>query len=71
MPIGFLIGLTRARVALLVAGLAWFAGLEAPVAIRATIGALVVIAIAFDGLIDEQRIAHHAAPSRDRYHSAA
>lgn len=73
MPIGFLIGLTRARVALLVAGLAWFAGLEAPPVLRLTIGALVLAALAFDGLLDEQRIAHHTTTgyARGSYHSAA
>lgn len=58
--IGWLIGLTRVRVALLVAGLAWFIGLEATVWMRLGIGALVLLALSFDGLLDEARIAHPA-----------
>lgn len=56
MNIGLLIGLTRARVALLVAGLAWFFGLTADFPARLAIAGLVLAALVFDGLLDEQRI---------------
>lgn len=73
MNIGFLIGLTRARVAMIVAGLAWFIGLDATLTTRLLIGALVLVALFFDGVLDEQRIARHAAkaPPASHYHPAA
>ena len=72
MNIGLLIGLTRLRVALLIAGLAWFAGLAPTFPARLAIGALVLAALVFDGLLDEQRIGRTAKqPSHDRYHAAA
>jgi uncharacterized membrane protein YqjE len=70
VSIGFLIGLTRARVALIVMGLAWLFGLHAPPTIRITIAALVTAALLLDGLIDEQRIRHTAdtkQQARDTY----
>lgn len=67
-----LIGLTRARVALVVAGLAWFIGLTPPLPVRIAIGVLAVAAIAYDGLVDDQRIRHpHTTvpPQRNRAHA--
>ena len=73
MNIGFLIGLTRARVALLVCGLAWFAGVMPDLGTRLALAALVLVALAADGWLDEQRIARagpHEHP-RDRHTTAA
>lgn len=61
MNFGLLIGLTRARVALLAMGLAWLAGLMPEPPTRLAIAALVVIAVAADGWLDEQRIRHQPA----------
>lgn len=64
-----LIGLTRARVALLVAGLAWFIGLAPSLPVRLVIGVLVLVAITFDGFVDDQRIrstTDTVPPQRDR-----
>jgi hypothetical protein len=66
MNFGLLIGLTRARVALLIAGLAWFVGLDAPLAVRVLIAVLVIAGVAGDGWVDEQRIRHQPAPDRTR-----
>lgn len=72
MNFGLLIGLTRARVALLIAGLAWFVGLDASLAVRVGIAALVVIGVAGDGWVDEQRIRHrHEQPATDRTRTPA
>ncbi|MEE1813532.1 hypothetical protein PUR59_00505 [Streptomyces sp. SP18ES09] len=60
MSIGWLIGLTRARVFFLFAGLAWVFGLQAPLLIRLALVVLAAAAVAGDGLLDEQRIAHSA-----------
>ncbi|MFC8009134.1 hypothetical protein [Streptomyces cinereoruber] len=57
MSIGWLIGLTRARVFFLFAGLAWVFGLQAPALVRLALVLLAAIAVAGDGLLDEQRIA--------------
>ncbi|WP_405848107.1 hypothetical protein [Streptomyces niveus] len=67
MNIGLLIGLTRARVALLVAGLAWFFGLAPDFPARLAIAGLVLAALAFDGLLDEQRIGQ-TKTTADRQH---
>lgn len=58
MSLGWLIGLTRARVFFLFAGLAWVFGLQAPALVRLALVVLAVVAVAGDGLLDEQRIAH-------------
>lgn len=58
MGIGWLIGLTRLRVFAIFAGLAWVAGLEAPLLTRLVVVALALVAVMFDGYLDEQRIAH-------------
>lgn len=74
MTIGLLIGLTRARVFLLVAGLAWLVGLNVGLGVRLAIGGLVVAALLFDGFVDEQRIQRapsKAPPSADRYRTTA
>ncbi|MEW5658331.1 hypothetical protein ABGT92_23795 [Streptomyces cinereoruber] len=57
MSIGWLIGLTRARVFFLFAGLAWIFGLQAPALVRLALVLLAAIAVAGDGLLDEQRVA--------------
>lgn len=67
MNFGLLIGLTRARVALLIAGLAWFVGLDAPLAVRVLIAVLVIAGVTGDGALDEQRIRHRGEqPASDR-----
>lgn len=60
MSFGWLIGLTRARVFLIFAGLAWIFGIQAPALLRLAIVVLAAAAVSFDGLLDEQRIAHSA-----------
>lgn len=72
MNFGLLIGLTRARVALLIAGLAWFVGLDAPLAVRVLIAVLVIAGVTGDGWVDEQRIRHRpnrSATDRTRTHA--
>lgn len=72
MNIGLLIGLTRLRVALLIAGLAWFAGLAPTLPARCAIGVLVLAALVFDGLLDEQRISRNTKTTpNDHYRTAA
>jgi len=68
LPVNLLIGLTRARVALLVAGLAWFLGFNPPLAVRIVIGILAVAAIAFDGLVDDQRVRTATVPPQRTSH---
>ncbi|GES27900.1 hypothetical protein AB0G60_02740 [Streptomyces angustmyceticus] len=70
MQLGLLIGLTRARVALLIAGLAWFVGLDAPIGIRTLIALLILAGIAADGLVEDQRT-KIPAPAPTRYDTAA
>lgn len=53
MNFSLLIAATRARVALLVAGLAWFVGLEVPAPVRLLIACLVLVALVFDGAVDQ------------------
>lgn len=74
MSIAFQIGLGRARVALLTAGLAWFFGLQAPIAIRAVTGGLVIAALVFDGVVADRSIADaviDAKPPPTEYRPAA
>lgn len=72
MNIGLLIGLTRLRVALLVMGLAWLFGLAPSLGTRIALALLLLAALAFDGLLDEQRVGRPAkAPTGDRYQHAA
>lgn len=59
-PIGLLIGLTRLRLLLMLAGLSFFAGVQIPVGTRVLIAVLALIAVVFDGYLDEQRIGHQA-----------
>lgn len=67
-----MIAATRARVALLVAGLAWFFGLDAPAVTRVAIGLIVLAALVMDGFVDEQRYRRGPVPSqRDRHTTAA
>lgn len=56
MPMTFHAALARLRIALMIAGLSWFVGLDAPLPMRAAIGGLVLAALALDGLIDEQTV---------------
>lgn len=56
MGFGWLIGLTRLRLLFIFAGLAWFAGLQIPASARILVGILAVTAVAFDGVLDDQRI---------------
>ncbi|MFF8784797.1 hypothetical protein [Streptomyces sp. NPDC015125] len=71
MQFGLLLGLTRLRVALVIAGLAWFTGLDAPIGIRIAIGVLIVAGVAGDGAIEDQRTKIPAPrPARD-YDTAA
>ena len=68
-----MIAATRARVALLVAGLAWLVGLVPPAGTRTAVVVLVFVAIAADGWVDEQRIRRNdkVPPPRDRHTTAA
>ena len=70
MNVSLLIAATRARVALLIAGLAWFVGLEAPAPLRIVIAGLVLVALVFDGAVDEGRVRTEAASKHhNRPHS--
>ncbi|GAA0454126.1 hypothetical protein ACFQ2B_27820 [Streptomyces stramineus] len=74
MSISFAIGLARARVALLVAGLAWFVGLDAHPAVRGVVGALVIAAVIFDGFVSDRSTAQaviDAQPPPTDYQPAA
>lgn len=69
MNIGLMIGLTRARVALLVMGLAWLVGLSPPLFVRIALVVLISAALLFDGLLDERRIQHaQPTPSKTTTH---
>ncbi|RXS84213.1 hypothetical protein EST92_11690 [Streptomyces sp. TM32] len=71
MQHGLLIGLTRLRLALMAAGLAFFLGLSVPAGIRALIFLLVLVAIVGDGAVEDQRTKIPAPrPGRD-YDTAA
>ncbi|UNZ20607.1 hypothetical protein [Streptomyces sp. 891-h] len=70
MNISVLIAATRARLALLIAGLAWFVGLDAPAPVRIAIAGLVLAALVFDGAVDEGRVRTEAASKhQNRPHS--
>ncbi|SHL74901.1 hypothetical protein [Streptomyces yunnanensis] len=71
MRLGILIGLTRARVALMIAGLAWFMGLSAPVGIRILIAGLVLAGIAGDGAVEDHRTKTPTTTSTSDYRTAA
>ena len=55
MSAEWLAGLTKLRVLLIFAGLAWFFGLDAHLGMRIAIGVLGLTALLFDGVLDEQR----------------
>ncbi|WP_234102276.1 hypothetical protein, partial [Streptomyces venezuelae] len=55
MSLGWLIGLTRARVFLIFTGLAWLVGLQVPFLTRLALVLLAAVAVAFDGFLDNQR----------------
>jgi len=70
MNISLLIAATRLRLALLTAGLAWFVGLEVPAPVRIVIAGLVLVALVFDGAVDEGRVRTEAASKhQNRPHS--
>jgi hypothetical protein len=71
MQLGLLIGLTRARVALLIAGLAWFMGLSVPPGLRILIAVLVLAGITADGVVEDQRTKTPASPPTRDYDTAA
>lgn len=64
MNIPVLIAATRARVALLIAGLAWFVGLDVPAPVRLLIAALVLVALAFDGAVGEGNLRSETVSAR-------
>lgn len=66
MNFGLLIGLTRARVALLAMGLAWLVGLVPDLGTRLAIAALIAVAVAADGWLDEARITRQPTNHRER-----
>ncbi|MFJ3950288.1 hypothetical protein ACIPXV_09485 [Streptomyces libani] len=74
MQLGLLIGLTRLRVALMIAGLAFFMGLTVPLGIRVLVLILIAVGIATDGAVEEERRkqadANASTPPR-RYDTAA
>lgn len=70
MNISLLIAATRARLCLLIAGLAWFFGLQVPAPVRIVIAVLVLVALVFDGAVDEGRVRTMAASAhQNRPHS--
>lgn len=70
MNIPLLIAATRARLCLLIAGLAWFVGLEVPAPVRIVLAGLVIAALVFDGAVDEGRVRTEAASKhQNRPHS--
>lgn len=71
MQLGLLIGLTRARVALLIAGFAWFVGLDASVGVRILLAFLILAGIAADGLVEDQRTKTPAPAPTTGYDTAA
>lgn len=58
MNIDLLIGLTRLRMFVMFAGLAWVCGLQAPLLARLLLVFLAVLAVVFDGYVEKLRIAH-------------
>lgn len=74
MKTDLIIALTRARVAVLVAGIAWLFGVMPPPGSRIILAVIVVAAIVFDGWIEQLRLVHAATAkttSHDRYQPAA
>ncbi|MFD8545633.1 hypothetical protein [Streptomyces sp. NPDC059649] len=71
MQLSLLIGLTRARVALLIAGLAWFMGLSVPPGIRVVIAVLILAGIAADGVVEDQRTKTSTTTASRDYDTAA
>lgn len=53
-----LVGIHKARVFLILAGLAWIAGLQPPILTRLAIALLVAVAIVGEGLLEQ----HQPAP---------
>ncbi|MGW7688862.1 hypothetical protein ACWGMA_08200 [Streptomyces asiaticus] len=74
MSIALHIALGRLRIVFMVAGLAWFVGLDAHLAVRIGIAGLAILAVIFDGVIDDQHIARAAVAAKtppDDYRTAA
>lgn len=69
MSADLLIGLTKARIALLLAGLAWLFGLTPAWPTRIALAVLVLTALLFDAVIDEQHA--RAKPPPRPYDTAA
>lgn len=59
-----MVAATRARLCLLIAGLAWLVGLQVPGLVRLLIVALVLVALVFDGVIDQDYARTAAASHR-------
>lgn len=71
-PLALLTSLTRVRVAMVIAGLAWFVGINTSVLIRLVLGVLIAIAVAFDAVIEDQRTTRHpSAKPEPGYRPAA
>ncbi|URN11344.1 hypothetical protein LUW77_03375 [Streptomyces radiopugnans] len=66
--LGFVVGGARLRLALMVAGLAWFVGLDASPVARLTIGGLLLAALVLEGFLDPPPL-REPAPPRDRHHT--
>ncbi|MFC8273771.1 hypothetical protein ACFUJR_14860 [Streptomyces sp. NPDC057271] len=69
MTADWLVGLTKLRVLLIFAGLAWFFGIEFAWPMRIAIGLLALAALLGDGLLDEQRIKTATVPPQRTTHS--
>lgn len=68
MSLAWQAALGKLRVVVLIAGLAWLAGLTPPWPARAAIAVLVVAALVIDGVIDDQRITRHLVDTRPPIH---
>ncbi|MDG9701683.1 hypothetical protein [Streptomyces sp. DH37] len=66
--LGLIVGLARLRLALMVAGLAWFVDLDASPAARWAIGGLLLVALLLEWALDPPPLREPAAP-RDRHHT--
>ncbi|MFF9631756.1 hypothetical protein [Streptomyces fradiae] len=69
MSADLLIGLTKARIALIIAGLAWTVGLVPAWPTRAALAVLVLAALLFDAVVDEHT--SRAKPPPRPYDTAA
>lgn len=69
MSADLLIALTKARIALIIAGLAWTVGLVPAWPTRIALAVLVLAALLFDAVVDEQHA--RAKPPPARFDTAA